>query len=527
MQRVVVAAAAVIAVSFGAFLLTQELVPGAVAQAQAGTVSNLMQLLTSLLGALVCFDSSRRQGDLRQRRSWMLLGLGIGAWASGQAVYAWYELVLGSEVPVPSVADIGFLAFPVLAALAMVRLPRQAMTRAAVVRSVLDGLVIATSLLVVVWVTTLRDIWASGAAEIHALLVTAAYPVGDVMLMTMVLLRVAGAERVRLRVLLPLVAGLGSFAVADVGYVISTTAGTYASGTLFDLGWVSGFLLMTVAAVVAHPAGSLRQPLTALDEGDQATPNLPAWGGLLLPYLSVLVAASALAGRLDGHGTFTRTEIFFAGALVLLVLGRQFAMLVDNRALLRALHTQRDRARHQALHDSLTGLANRALFHDRVTHALTLNRRGEGVTTVLFCDLDDFKLVNDRWGHAAGDAVLVQAAARLVAELREQDTVARLGGDEFAILLEGSPDPGAVAQRLVSALFAPVLVDGEPVQLSISIGVASASHAEAVTTDELLCRADRAMYLVKADGKAGWRQVESRDDVPGNRPLSMSGHHRG
>ncbi|GHE09212.1 putative bifunctional diguanylate cyclase/phosphodiesterase [Klenkia taihuensis] len=157
---------------------------------------------------------------------------------------------------------------------------------------------------------------------------------------------------------------------------------------------------------------------------------------------------------------------------------------------------------HQALHDPLTGLSNRRLFADRLDHAL--RRRGNRELTVLLCDLDDFKDVNDRLGHAVGDQLLVEVATRLRTVAREGDTVARLGGDEFALLLEDTGLDGAreVADRVHEWLAAPVLVDGHTIAVSASVGLADAP-AEGVTGEELLQHVDVAMYLAKDGGKHG------------------------
>lgn len=169
---------------------------------------------------------------------------------------------------------------------------------------------------------------------------------------------------------------------------------------------------------------------------------------------------------------------------------------------LRMARRVAEKSAHQALHDPLTGLANRTLFLDRVEHALARAIRGEHVA-VLFVDLDDFKEINDRLGHAEGDALLEDVAGRLRQATRTSDTVARLGGDEFAVLLEGMTaenDAAAAAARITAALQTPVMLkEGREVQVSASIGVAHTRGSD--TVDELLRNADLAMYRAKRAGK--------------------------
>ncbi len=187
---------------------------------------------------------------------------------------------------------------------------------------------------------------------------------------------------------------------------------------------------------------------------------------------------------------------------------------------------------HQAFHDPLTGLANRALFNNRLAHALSRqNRTGESLA-VLILDLDDFKVVNDSLGHHAGDDLLVAVAARLAATVRTADTAARLGGDEFAVLLDGDADrtqAAALAQRLVECLAAPLDVAGHQLYAQASVGVALSAgtptfvHDGTVPVpvpvadgdtaavrygDELLRAADVAMYAAKGGGKARYEVFE-------------------
>lgn len=159
---------------------------------------------------------------------------------------------------------------------------------------------------------------------------------------------------------------------------------------------------------------------------------------------------------------------------------------------------------HGAFHDALTGLANRALFRDRLEHALTMaGRDPDHRLAVLFLDLDDFKGVNDSLGHEAGDQLLHTVSERIVAEVRASDTVARFGGDEFAVLLERLPHEAealAIVNRIEVALRRPLMLEGRLMSVATSVGVAYASAGDDV--DTLLRNADVAMYEAKEAGKA-------------------------
>jgi len=159
-----------------------------------------------------------------------------------------------------------------------------------------------------------------------------------------------------------------------------------------------------------------------------------------------------------------------------------------------------ERLRHQAFHDPLTGLANRALFADRVEHAVAGRGRPELGVAVLFLDVDDFKTVNDSLGHSAGDLLLRAVGQRLLDAVRPGDTVARFGGDEFAVLLEeisATSDAARAAERIARVLRVPFFVQGREVFVTASIGISIGHHA-----DELLRSADVAMYRAKSAGKA-------------------------
>ncbi|MBF0614038.1 MAG: EAL domain-containing protein [Magnetococcales bacterium] len=162
---------------------------------------------------------------------------------------------------------------------------------------------------------------------------------------------------------------------------------------------------------------------------------------------------------------------------------------------------------HLAHFDPLTDLPNRTLFHDRLSHALTLARREDQRIAVLFLDLDGFKKVNDTLGHHAGDDLLVEVAQRLRTCLRQSDTVSRLGGDEFALILESLDevaDAELVARKLLASLSAPIILDGREIFVGGSIGI-SLFPDDGKSVDELLMHADTAMYQAKAEGKGCYR----------------------
>ncbi len=187
--------------------------------------------------------------------------------------------------------------------------------------------------------------------------------------------------------------------------------------------------------------------------------------------------------------------------------------------------------RHLALHDGLTGLANRALLQDRITHALAGASRSGASIALLYIDLDGFKEVNDAWGHATGDALLQAVSSVLQSHTRPSDTVARMGGDEFVVLLEQLHTPNdasAFSSRIHQAL-EEVVLDGLHIKISCSVGIAAADELrpgdeaagrDGTDAEELIRRADAAMYLAKAEGRSRtkwWQESIERQMVANNR----------
>jgi diguanylate cyclase (GGDEF)-like protein len=474
------------------------------------TVSNLGLTAVPFVVAMACLlRGLRLRGSLR--RFWILLGASAAAWGVGQTIWTLYETGLGREVPFPSWADAGYLAAVPLAVAALLVLPAAAQSMAGLLRIVLDGVMVALALFCTSWILVLGPLFAAGGDNLLSTILSLAYPVGDVVTITMLifaLLRARQGGEAARQPLYLIGLGLTGIALADSGFVYLTSQTSYTSGSFIDIGWFAGFAVLFVAA--RRP----ERPVAAAE----AERGLRFVSSLSVPYTPVVIMATTvlfqhLRGEaLDGTATFT------AMAVLLLIVLRQVLTLRENLALVRNLEERVERRTadhrrlqeelaHQAFHDSLTGLANRALFKDRVEHALTRLQRRRRPLAVFFLDLDRFKAINDSFGHASGDALLIAVSRRLRDCVRAEDTVARLGGDEFAVLVEnlaGDAEVRIVADRVKEAFRDPIVIDGRELAVAASIGIAL-SEAGAETADDLLRNADLAMYRAKAAG-GGARQ---------------------
>jgi len=469
--------------AFLAFLAVRSVGDGSVK-----LTANLAQLLAPSLAAVSCAWAAVSGSGGRTRRAWALLAASAACWAVGQATWVWYEHLARRDLPFPSLADVGYLGAIPLAVAAMLAFPGRAERAALQARSLLDGAVIATSLLYTSWSLVLGPVFRAGEGSVTEQAIVLAYPVGDVVLATIVFVVVARSRIGGAPVLL-LGAGLLSLAVADTSFAYLTQEGAYSTGALSDVGWFAGYLLVATAA---------RRPAAV---GITWAGRRPGRLQLLLPYcpLALAVATSALQ-QLPGQPAGPFLYWTFV-ALVLLIVGRQLLTVLDNQALNRRLAAMVGDLEHQAFHDGLTNLPNRALFRERVGHALRRRSQAGTPLALLFIDLDDFKTVNDQLGHAAGDDLLVAVAGRLQTCVRGEDTVARLGGDEFAILLEQTPSHEVavrVAGRILESMGPPFPLQGHQVQVGASVGV---TVSQAADVDAVLREADVAMYTAKARGK--------------------------
>jgi diguanylate cyclase (GGDEF)-like protein len=203
--------------------------------------------------------------------------------------------------------------------------------------------------------------------------------------------------------------------------------------------------------------------------------------------------------------------LLVAGVALSFLIGTLMFVLGTGRArALRVVHEQTGELRHQALHDALTGLPNRALIMDRIDQLLARSRRQGTAGAALYVDLDEFKNVNDTLGHGMGDRLLVAVSSRLQSTLRDADTIGRMGGDEFVVLVDGAspnPAPELVADRLLDVMRQPFVLDGAmPLVVSTSIGIAIGDRPN---PEDLLRDADVALYQAKAAGKNRYEIFDS------------------
>src|SRR5664279_2600451 len=356
-----------------------------------------------------------------------------------------------------------------------------------------------------------------GSLSAFGRLVTMAYPMMDIGVLFIVVnsLVFGGVRRPADKLVAVAVMAM---VVADFVFDVQILHGSYTWGDPIDAGWLINYVLLGVAALHPSMATVLPPAPAAVDQLHRRRwMPVVALAGFVSP--AILLLGTELHVAVDVK-VLAATSILLIALVVLRVswlltrLVRQTGQLQERTHSLQAALTARELLeadlRYQAFHDSLTGLANRALLHDRVDHALTATTRASGLVALIFCDLDGFKTVNDSLGHQHGDDLLIAASKRLQSVVRSGDTVARLGGDEFAILMDNIDDTAlatTVAERVVSVLRQPIELAGRSISVSVSVGIAFGDDTK--STELLLSEADAAMYEAKSAGKDHYQIFET------------------
>ena len=445
------------------------------------------------LAAVVAVEAGVRANRPARTRPWRLLGLGTLLWTVGDGIGAWashVEDATAFPTPADAVYLLGYGAVAAgLALLIRGRGPRRDPA------ALLDSAIVTVALGLLGWVLLARPTIGSYAEEPLAATVAATYPFVDILLVGL-LFRLVTTPGGRSRSFRLLVTSMGLLALADT--LLTALHLTAWGGTNeLDFLWLLSYATCGAAALdpsMVALTGRARPAPVRFTSARLVTLGLAA----LVPP-AVLGVQAALGLRLDVRAVVAGSVAVFG-----LVIGRM-KLSIDQ---IQTANEEREVARlalaHQAAHDSLTGLPNRAQATYLMRGALNRAQRSGALVGLLFVDLDGFKQVNDTLGHAAGDEVLVTCSRLMQECVRTGDVVARFGGDEFVVLLEPVDEEAsavAVAERLVAALSEPlVLASGREVSIGASVGVAVAQDGS-VDPERLLMEADVAVYRAKVGGR--------------------------
>jgi diguanylate cyclase (GGDEF)-like protein len=444
-------------------------------------------IVTAGFAVLACIYAATRGGG-RFRAFWLLFGCALALHLSGDVGWAYchaYHVHVIANALFPSIF---FRLYALPVALALF-LPDDIRPRR--VEDYLDGAIVVALVLVTMYQMQSAE---TIAGDPHLWRVITAGTAINVVLICGAIGRGLYSARKstrglfrRLAIYLVVYSGLALFMSLDDVYFVQLAK-------LDDLFWTFSYLTAAAVAITWSPQGA---------ELEMADPRISRRASLLC--FNLTLAGMVLGGTVIGLHSINPVRIVsLAGvSVVMLSFAIRSALMQDRQEkYLTALQASQQQLQRQAHYDELTGLPNRRMFFERLAQALALAKRESWQAALLYLDLDGFKPVNDRYGHAVGDELMVQAATRMQGRVRKSDTLARMGGDEFTLVathLETSEDAGRLAgdlQRLVSE---PFMVEGHTIEISASIGVAIFPK-DSTQAEELVERADQAMYEAKRTG---------------------------
>ena len=435
------------------------------------------------LAAWLCARwAGRRTGDPGTSLAWKRISWSFLLWWLGDLIWFAQEVIL-RRPPFPSPADVCYLlSYPVLA-WGLLSLPGAPRRASEWIRVALDAVTVLVAAAMVVWYLVVGPSVREGAGAVATAL-DVAYPVGDLILLfaiAVVLLGRGGRDRW----LWLLLGGVGGLVVADLAYARLSLADAYRGGD-----WPDAFWMLAQGAFVLAALHKGRRPDEAAPAGAKDT------GVSRLPYAAVALGYGLLFAVGRTRATYPLNGLLLgAGALTAVVMARQIRVAAENARLLGQLH-------HLAEVDGLTSILNRRSFLEAGEQSIARAAYTGKLATVLMIDIDHFKTVNDTHGHAAGDRVLIEVAARTRSQLRDSDVVGRYGGDELAVVIPNcSVAEGLeVAERIRLAVASAAIIMGQgAVAVGLSIGVADTGASLNLT--DVLARADAALYEAKGAGR--------------------------
>ncbi|MEV4643416.1 GGDEF domain-containing protein [Saccharopolyspora sp. NPDC049357] len=477
MTAVNLAAGAVVIAAAVALVLS-----GVLGTAASQFVADLTGVLAAVAAATTfAWTGWRRTGDERRWR-W-LMASALACFATAHALWTWYRSI--DPMTFPNAANALYLGLPLfsfLALLVLTKKDRGAVEEHEVVPShvvvVLDGLIIAGSVLALSWKIAYSVVRQADTARAGRLLVVASYTLADLVLITIVVLFAIALYGTLRFPLVWLVAGLVAIDVSDSVYLYNIA--NYSTPPLVaDVGYMVGPVLLLLAAPSRNRRVSHPVPRTPL---------------LFVPYIPFAVVCGWTLFTTISTGDPHVGEVYALIGVVALVVVRQLITL-------RQLYAARRQLSYQANHDPLTGASTRNVLLLRLDKAMSQDQQPRRLG-LLYADLDHFKEINDVLGHEAGDTVLRTVVARVRACIRRTDTLARMGGDEFVILLDPAPEnPQEFSRRIQEAFDGPVRLNDSSCTVSASLGYVGLNNND--SPDEALARADEAMYHAKAAGRNG------------------------
>ncbi|MGI2328318.1 DUF4084 domain-containing protein [Planococcus sp. YIM B11945] len=493
------------------------------------------------LAATCWLLSAAKEKPPSEKPFWFLLAFGTISYCFAEIIWMIYESFLRLEVPFPGPNDFFYLALIGFYLAAFTYRIIKEKRKHHLIKFLFDVLIIMTVASTFSWHFLIQPIVAQGNVSLLTLLVSVAYPIGDLALfLGAVTICFALPDNFSKKIKFFLFLGLTTQIFADSAYLYFISIEQYPSGSLVDPLFIAAILFVGFTGLLSQEA-SKETPLVH----NQTIPTQPLnFLKLIIPYLTVMLLFVFMSLRSTGMDAVT----VGSGISVLLVIIRQILILRENQRLLRQFQAQqeklavtercyrstlnpagklanvaenggisipvfygpdknKERIQFLAFHDSLTGLANRALFNDLLQQAVENAENHQQSFAVMFLDMDNFKAINDTLGHDGGDQLLVMIANRLKKNIRQNDLVARQGGDEFTFLIRdifNREEAIQVAENVIRSLAQPYSISGKEVRSSPSIGIALYPD-DAKTPADLLKKADTAMYQVKENGKGHYR----------------------
>lgn len=501
--------------------------------------SDFLSPILNVVAALLLFRAGRFSQRVSKKiaKAWYFFAAALMSYAVGDLIWAIIEVGLKQD-PFPSLADFGYIAFYVLFLIGTAIISFRAYSKLEWVKHLLDLGIIAIATGIGYWNFILQPLSNTLANEpFQVRFFSLIYPIFDLILITAIIWLIKSDIRRYIRLpILFLVTGSLVLIVSDTAFSYQVQNNTYISGQIVDMGWMAATLLFALA-------GYFESLTVLVNEGKiDSELNLEhqpyPWQQLFnyIPYLWLIFAFSLLNPGFK-HLIHMNMNWIYVGVtfIGMLVVTRQIITLEENRWLNKRLetimgHLQKqaqfleetnkelkteivvrqkieEKLSYEALHDPLTNMPNRTLFSDRLEQAIANSKSSDEIAySVLFLDIDQFKVINDSMGHAVGDELLIVIAQRLKDSLRISDTAARLGGDEFVILLENTPKTvreetiSFIVNRIQDEVQRQVDLQGQTIFFTTSIGIVL-DVTPYENASDVLRDADIAMYRAKALGK--------------------------